>query len=55
MQQPGLDHRHRDKNGRISQKHGNTLISTLRQTYGQDFARGQPGSQDNPQKPGARR
>ena len=40
--QPGLDHRHRDKNGRISQKHGNTLISTLRQTYGQHFAPGQP-------------
>jgi hypothetical protein len=36
--QPGLDGRHRDKDGRISKKHGNTLISTLRQTYGQNFA-----------------
>jgi hypothetical protein len=34
MQQPGLDHRHRDKNGEISRKHGNTLIRTLRETYG---------------------
>jgi hypothetical protein len=24
MQQPGLDNRHRDKNGEISRKHGNT-------------------------------
>ena len=30
MQEPGLDNRHRDKNGEISKKHGNTLISTLR-------------------------
>jgi hypothetical protein len=26
--------RHRDKNGEISRKHGNTLIRTLRKTYG---------------------
>jgi hypothetical protein len=32
--------RHRDKNGEISRKHGNTLISTLRKTYGADFAKG---------------
>jgi hypothetical protein len=38
MEQPGLDNRHRDKNGQIARKHGNTLISTLRQTYGQHFA-----------------
>ncbi len=38
MKQPGLDHRHRDKDGTIARKHGNTLISTLRQTYGQRFA-----------------
>ena len=43
MEEPGLDNRHRDKNGEISKKHGNTLISTLRQTYGQAFAPGQPG------------
>jgi len=43
MKQPGLDDRDRDKNGEISRKHGNTLISTLRQTYGADFASGIPG------------
>lgn len=44
MQQPGLHRRHRDKNGEISRKHGNTLVSTLRKIYGQSFAAGaQPG------------
>jgi len=38
--QPGLDGRHRDVDGRISQKHGNTLVGTLRETYGDDFAQG---------------
>lgn len=38
MKQPGLDNRHRDKNGEISRKHGNTLIRTLRETYGSGFA-----------------
>jgi len=38
MKQPGLDDRHRDKNGEISHKHGNTLIKTLRKTYGAAFA-----------------
>ena len=42
MQQPGLDQRHRDKNGEISRKHGNTLIGTLRRIYGQHFAAGEP-------------
>jgi hypothetical protein len=37
----GLDGRHRDKDGEISKKHGNTLIGTLRETYGPDFARGE--------------
>jgi hypothetical protein len=32
--------RHRDKNGEISRKHGNTLIGTLRKPYGADFAKG---------------
>ena len=36
--QPGLDGRHRDKNGEIARKHGNTLISTLREKYGAGFA-----------------
>lgn len=38
--QPGLDGRHRDANGQIDRKHGNTLVGTLRQTYGKDFAAG---------------
>jgi hypothetical protein len=40
MQQPGLDQRHRDKDGTIARKHGNTLIGTRRRTYGQHFADG---------------
>lgn len=32
--------RHRDKNGEISRKHGNTRIRTLRKTYGPGFAGG---------------
>jgi hypothetical protein len=42
MEQPGLDQRHRDKNGEISKKHGNTLVGTLRKIYGTTFAAGQP-------------
>jgi len=42
MEQPGLDNRHRDKNGQIARKHGNTLISTLRRTYGPSFAKNCP-------------
>jgi hypothetical protein len=38
--EPGLDGRHRDENGRISEKHGNTLVGTLRETYGPDFLPG---------------
>jgi hypothetical protein len=34
----------RDKNGEISRKHGNTLVSTLRRIYGQSFAAGEPES-----------
>jgi hypothetical protein len=40
MHQPGLDDRHRDKDGEISRKHGNTLVRTLRSIYGQSFASG---------------
>ena len=29
MKQPGLDDRHRDKNGEIDQKHGNTKNKNL--------------------------
>ena len=38
--EPGLDQRHRDENGEIRRKNGNTLIETLRETYGDDFAKG---------------
>jgi hypothetical protein len=37
-----IDDRHRDKNGEISKKHGNTLVRTLRKIYGMTFAAGQP-------------
>ena len=37
---PGLDDRCRDQNGQIREKNGSTHISTLRQTYGEDFAAG---------------
>ena len=36
----GLDHRTRDENGEIRQKRGDTLVGTLRKTYGEDFAPG---------------
>ena len=36
----GLDGRHRDADGGISEKHGNTQIGTLREIYGDDFAPG---------------
>ncbi len=42
MSKPGLDGRHNDKNGQISSKHGNTLVSTLRKVYGRGFAAGHP-------------
>ena len=38
--QRGLNQRHRDANGEISRKHGNTQVGTLRQTYGNNFAAG---------------
>lgn len=40
MEQPGLNGRHRDKNGEISRKHGNTLVQTLRKIYGPSLAEG---------------
>jgi hypothetical protein len=42
--QPGLDGRHRDADGEISKKHGNTRVKNLRDTYGKDFAPGVPGT-----------
>jgi hypothetical protein len=34
LSQSDLDGPHRDKDGEISKKHGNTFISTLRESYG---------------------
>jgi hypothetical protein len=42
MSKASLDNRHRNKDGEISGKHGNTLIGTLRKVYGQGFAAGYP-------------
>jgi len=36
----GLDNRCRDNNGRIRQKRSDTLVETLRDEYGPDFAPG---------------
>ncbi|MGA3037447.1 MAG: hypothetical protein ABSE64_08150 [Vulcanimicrobiaceae bacterium] len=38
--QPGLDARHRDHDGDIHIKRGDTLVRTLRKTYGDDFLPG---------------
>jgi hypothetical protein len=37
--QPGLDDRHRDTNGEIRRKNGNTRVDSLRDTYGDNFAK----------------
>ena len=39
----GLDNRCRDLDGEIRQKRGDTLIKTLRNTYGPEFAPGVRG------------
>jgi hypothetical protein len=36
----GLDGRERDENGEIRQKRGDTLVRTLRETYGPNFLPG---------------
>lgn len=36
----GLDDRCRDRDGQIRAKNGNTLVRTLRETYGDGFAPG---------------
>jgi hypothetical protein len=36
----GLDDRCRDGDGEIRQKRGDTLVRTLRKTYGEEFAHG---------------
>ena len=45
MSKAGLDNRHRNHDGEISHKHGNTLICTLRKIYGQSFAAGYPDTE----------
>src|SRR4051794_39544443 len=44
MSKAGLDNRHRNKEGEIGDRYGNTLIRTLRKVYGQSFAAGYPGT-----------
>ena len=36
----GLDDRQRDANGQIREKRGDTRVGTLRQEYGDNFAKG---------------
>ena len=36
----GLDDRCRDEDGTIRRKRGDTLVGTLRETYGEEFAEG---------------
>lgn len=36
----GLDNRMRDEDGKIRKKRSDTLVGTLRRTYGEDLARG---------------
>jgi len=45
MSKANLDNRHRNKDGEISAKHGNTLIRTSRKVYGQSFAAGYPDTE----------
>ena len=45
MSKAGLDNRHRNHDGEISHKHGNTLVRTLRKVYGQSFAAGYPDTE----------
>jgi hypothetical protein len=40
MKQPGLDGRHRDRDGEIHRKRSDTLVGTLRDEYGDNFAKG---------------
>src|SRR2546430_13884867 len=42
MSKAGHANRHRNHDGEISHKHGNTLIGTFRKIYGQSFAAGYP-------------
>lgn len=44
MSKKGLDNRGRDADGTIRQKRADTKVSTLRKTYGDDFAPGVNGN-----------
>ena len=39
-----LDNRSRLRNAKVSRKYGNTLVRTLRERYGENFAAGQAGT-----------
>ncbi len=39
----GLDHRTRDESGQIHKKRSDTLVRTLREEYGENFAKGYRG------------
>jgi hypothetical protein len=38
LKEPGIHDHHRNNDSEVSRKHGGTLIASLRQTYGADFA-----------------
>jgi hypothetical protein len=40
VKKPGLDGRHRDKDGEIQKKRSDTLVANLRKEYGAGFAKG---------------
>jgi hypothetical protein len=42
MKEPGLDARHRDKDGERSKKYGNTRVGTLGKIYGKGLTAGYP-------------
>jgi hypothetical protein len=46
MSKPGLDGRHRNKDGEISGKHGNTLVRTLRKVLRAAFCGRVSGSRE---------
>jgi hypothetical protein len=45
MSKTGLDNRHRNHDGDISHKYGDTPVRILRKVYGQGFAAGYPETQ----------
>jgi hypothetical protein len=45
MSKANLDNRHRNKDGEIGEKHGETPVRTLRKVYGLGFAAGYPDTE----------